>query len=139
MSALLDEVTTLLKDADLNYELISTEKQEVVNLGSMSSDPPLSIQIHVLDEAAQVSVYGIAECYLPEDKRTEACVLLNESNYIHPHKSYIDPNDGQLMAQKTLDVDGGALNKDVLMAAIGSVYAAIKRNYDVLMRLRYGS
>jgi len=66
-------------------------------------------------------------------------VLLYESKYSYPHKSYIDPRDGQLMAQKSPDVDGDALNKEVLMAAIAAVHAAIEHNYDAMMRLRYGN
>ena len=54
------------------------------------------------------------------------------------HKAYLDPNDGQLMAQKCPDADGDVLNKDVLLAALGSVHSAITQNYETLMRLRYG-
>lgn len=139
MSALLDEVTKLLTESELNYELHCKDDKEVVNLGQMSKDPAYNLLIHVDEESTVVNVIGAANCYVPEDKRTEACVLLNASNYRYPHKSYIDPDDGQLMTQKCVDVDGGALNKEVLLSAIASVHTAVNHNYDALMRLRYGN
>lgn len=139
MSALLDEVTKLLTESELNYELHCEDGKEVVRLGQMSKDPAYNLLIHVDEGLAVVNVIGAANCFMPEDKRTEACVLLNESNYRCPHKSYIDPEDGQLMAQKCVDVDGGALNKEVLTVALASVHTAILHNYDALMRLRYGN
>lgn len=139
MSVLLDEVTKLLTESELNYELHCEDDKEVVNLGQMSKDPAYNLFIHVNEESSVVNLVGAANCFVPEEKRAEACVLLNESNYRYPHKSYIDPDDGQLMAQKCVDVDGGALNKEVLMAAIASVHTAVNHNFDALMRLRYGS
>ena len=44
-----------------------------------------------------------------------------------------------LLAQKSVDVNGRALNKAVLKAAIASVHTAISHNYDALMRLRYAN
>lgn len=139
MSALLDKVTALLTEAGLEYDLHGEEGKEIIHLGQVSKEMSYNLLIQVSDEASVVHVIGAANCYVPEDKRAEACVLLNESNYAYPHKSYIDPRDGQLMAQKSPDVDGGALNKDVLMSAIAAVHAAIEHNYDALMRLRYGN
>lgn len=137
MSDLLNNVTALLDAAELKYELRCDDNRELIDLGRMSNNPPYSLQIYVSEENSLVNMIAGAECYMPENKREAACVLLNKSNFEYMHKSYIDPNDGQLMSQRCLDVDGGALNKDVLFAAMGSIYAALKNNYDALMRMRY--
>jgi len=139
MSALLDKVTALLTEAEVEYDLHCEEGQEIIHLGQVNKEMSYHLLIQVDDAASIVHVIGAANCYVPEDKRAEAYVLLNESNYSYPLKSYIDPRDGQLMAQKSPDVDGDALNKEVLMAAIAAVHAAIEHNYDAMMRLRYGN
>lgn len=139
MSVLLDKVTALLTEAGFEYNLHCKEGREIIHLGQVNKEMSYNLLIHVSEEASMVHVIGAANCYVPEDKRTAACVLINESNYAYPHKSYIDPRDGQLMAQKSPDVDGDALNKDVLLSAITAVHAAIEHNYDALMRLRYGN
>jgi len=139
MSELQDKVTALLTEAGLNYELKGEENNELINLGQVCSDPAYGVMIHANEEANVVNVIGMANCFVPEDKRVKACELLNQFNHEYPHKAYLDPEDGQLMAQKCPDTDGNALNKDVLLAALGSVHSAIKHNYEVLMRLRYGN
>lgn len=138
MSELQDKVTNMLTEAGLKYQLHQDGDRLVIHLGQVCADPAYSVMIHANAEANVVNVIGMANCYVPEEKRETACELLNQFNHEYPHKAYIDPNDGQLMAQKCPDADGNALNKDVLMAALGSVHLAIKHNFDALMRLRYG-
>lgn len=136
MSALFEEVTRILAEEGLEFASRRVGNIEALNLGRMSEETPYGLILYVRADVETVNVVAAAECVVPDNKLSKALVVLNQYNYKRIHKAFIDPECGRLMAQKSLDVYDGTLNKRVLLAALASVHHAIVSNYEVLMRLR---
>lgn len=136
MSALFDEVTRILTEEGLDFDTRQVDNVEVLNLGCMSERVPYGVILYVRSNVDAVNVVAASECVVPGNKLYKALVVLNQYNYKRIHKAFIDPECGRLMAQKSLDVFDGVLDKRVLLSALASVHHAIISNYEVMMRLR---
>jgi len=134
MSALFEEVTRILAEEGLEFASRRVGNIEALNLGRMSEETPYGLILYVRADVETVNVVAAAECVVPDNKLSKALVVLNQYNYKRIHKAFIAPECGRFMAQKSLDVYDGTLNKRVLLAALASCIKALHYPFSLSYR-----
>ncbi len=129
MNTNVEIIESALNEHELHY---TTVAPGIIHLGMAGS----AISIEVQEEKNFVKLQGYMSVGLEGDKLKEAYELLNQWNYEHITKYYID-EDGDLMVEWCMDTDEGAFNKEVFMAGFGRTAAALRDAKEAMMKLRY--
>lgn len=129
MNTKIEIIESALNEHELHYK---TASPGVIQLGMSGC----TIAIVVEEENDFVKLLGYMSVGLEGDKVKEAYALLNQWNYEHITKYYIDKY-GNLMVEWSMDTVEGAFNKEVFMAGFGRMAAALRYAKEPMMKLRY--
>ena len=129
MNTNVEIIESALNEHELHY---TTLKPGIIHLWMAGT----AIYIEVQEANNFVRLQGYISVGLEGDKLKEAYKLLNQWNYEHITKYYID-EDGDLMVKWCMDTDEGAFNKAVFMAGLGRMASALRDAKEPMMKLRY--
>ena len=128
-------VESVLESMELNYR--SQDHFFWFTISDENAD--FSIRIVADEEKELLVVIGVYPVKVPRERIDPMCRVLNDLNSSTTVGAFvIDPDDGELSFRIANNVDGGAINEEIVRMCILQVISRLRDTYDGIMAAMYG-
>ena len=128
-------VESVLEGMELRFE--NQDKFYWFSISDENAD--FSIRIVADEEKELLVVIGVYPVKVPGTRFDPMCRVLNDLNCSTTVGAFvIDPDDGELSFRIANNVDGGAINEEIVSMCILQVISRLRDTYDGIMAAMYG-
>lgn len=133
MQTIFEIVVKVLNSIGVNYKV--SDEQTTIDFGVRYGETPYRMQIHISEKAELLGVVAVFPLTIPAHKWQAFYELTNKLNCKHVAKLVVDIDEGELISYMSCTVDGGAINEQIVRAAMTLCLGMLDDNYSTILQL----